>query len=231
MAAPLEPTGLLMPKATAVWFIDNTALTFQQIGDFTGMHEVEVQALADGDVGRGIVGRDPVLNSEVEKEEIEKAEKDPNYRMKHKKRTDLPGLKTRSKGPKYTPVSKRGDKPDAIAWILKNQPDVKDSQIVKLIGTTKPTIDNIRNRTHANISNIRPRHPADLGLCSYQELDTVVRKALKAAGKDPDQVKAEEEAKRAEEQAAAAEDEDGDQQAEKGDFAGFDFSNFMKTGN
>ena len=230
MAAQLEPTGLLMPKATAVWFIENTVLTFKQIGEFTEMHEVEVQALADGDVGRGIVGRDPVLNSEVEKEEIEKAEKDPNYRMKQKKRTDLPGLKTRSKGPKYTPVSKRGDKPDAIAWILKNQPDVKDSQIVKLIGTTKPTINNIRNRTHANISNIRPRHPADLGLCTYQELDAVIRKALKAAGKDPDAVKAEEDAKIAKELEEKS-DEDGDQQAGKGDFAGFDFSNFIKTGN
>ncbi len=231
MAAPQEPSGLLMPKATAIWFIDNTVLTFQQIGDFTAMHEVEVQALADGDVGRGIVGRDPVMNSEVEKEEIEKAENDPNYRMKHKRRTDLPGLKTRSKGPKYTPVSKRGDKPDGIAWILKNQPDVKDSQIVKLIGTTKPTIDNIRNRTHANIANIRPRHPADLGLCSYQELEVVIRKALKAAGKDPDQVKAEEEAKLAAEAAEREEADDSDQQGGKGDFAGFDFSNFIKTGN
>lgn len=231
MAASLEPTGLLMPKATAVWFIDNTVLTFKQIGEFTELHEVEVQALADGDVGRGIVGRDPVLNSEVEKEEIEKAENDPTYAMKHKKRKDLPGLKVRSKGPKYTPVSKRGDKPDGIAWILKNQPDVKDSQIVKLIGTTKPTIENIRNRTHANISNIRPRHPADLGLCSYQELDAVVRKALKAAGKDPDQVKAEQEAKAEEERKAAEEESQGDQQAGSGDFAGFDFSNFMKTGN
>ncbi len=232
MAAQLEPTGLLMPKATAIWFIDNTILTFQQIGDFTGLHEVEVQALADGDVGRGIVGRDPVLNSEIEKEEIEKAENDPNYRMKHKKRKDLPGLRTRSKGPKYTPVSKRGDKPDAIAWILKNHPDVKDSQIVKLIGTTKPTIDNIRNKTHANISNIRPRHPAELGLCSYQELDAVIRKALKAAGKDPDQIQAEQEAKEAEERLRKQEeDEDGDQGAGRGDFAGFDFSNFMKTGN
>lgn len=232
MAAPLEPVGLLMPKATAVWFIDNTVLTFQQIAEFTGMHEVEVQALADGDVGRGIVGRDPVLNSEVEKEEIEKAENDPNYRMKHKRRTDLPGLKTRSKGPKYTPVSKRGDKPDGIAWILKNHPDVKDSQIVKLIGTTKPTINNIRNRTHANIANIRPRHPAELGLCSYQELDAAIRKALKAAGKDPDQVQAEQEALKAEEALAAeGTNEEGEQQGGKGDFAGFDFSNFIKTGN
>jgi hypothetical protein len=228
MATPqLEPIGLLMPKATAIWFIDNTILTFTQIGAFTGLHEVEVQALADGDVGRGIVGRDPVLNSEVEKEEIEKAEKDPHYMMKHKKRTDLPGLRTRSKGPKYTPVSKRSDKPDAIAWILKNHPDVKDAQIVKLIGTTKPTINAIRDRSHANAANIRPRHPADLGLCSYMELNAVIDKALKAAGKDPEAIRAQQEA---DAQAKREEDDNSsDQQGGKGGaFEGFDFSNFMK---
>ena len=182
MATPLEPSGLLMPKATAVWFIDNTVLTFQQISAFTSLHEVEIQALADGDIGRGIVGRDPVLNNEVEKGEIEKAEADSKYMMKSKKRNkDLLTANVRSKGPKYTPISKRGDKPDGIAWILKNYPDVKEAQIVKLIGTTKPTIAAIRDRTHANISNIQPRNPADLGLCSYLELDTAIKKALKAA--------------------------------------------------
>jgi hypothetical protein len=210
-----------MPKATAMWFIDNTVLTFDQIADFCALHSIEVQALADGEVGRGIVGRDPVINNEVDKDEIEKAEKDPEYRMRRKKRSDLPTPKTRSKGPKYTPVSKRGDKPDAIAWILKHQPDVSDAQIVKLIGTTKPTIKAIRERSHANISNIRPRHPADLGLCSYQELEDVINKALKAAGKDPDEAKRLAEEKAREEQ-ETTEESSGD------NFAGFDFSNFMK---
>ncbi|MCB9965361.1 MAG: DUF1013 domain-containing protein [Rhodospirillales bacterium] len=230
MAAQLEPTGLLMPKATAVWLIDNTVLTFQQIGDFAGLHEVEIQALADGDVGRGIVGRDPVLNSEVEKSELEKAEADPAYRMKHKKRKDLPGLRTRSKGPKYTPVSKRGDKPDAIAWILKNHPDVKDAQIVKLIGTTKPTINAIRERSHANMANIRPRHPADLGLCSYMELNDAINKALRAAGKDPDAIRAQQEAEAAE-AAQRAEDETDQSSGGGNAFQGFDFSNFLKSGS
>lgn len=221
MAAPQQTSPLLMPKATAMWFIDNTVLTFDQIADFCGLHPIEVQALADGEVGRGIVGRDPVINNEVDKDEIELAEKDSDYRMRRKKRSDLPTPKTRSKGPKYTPVSKRGDKPDAIAWILKNQPDVTDAKIVKLIGTTKPTIKAIRDRTHANISNIRPKHPADLGLCSYQELEEVIHKALKAAGKDP------EAAKKLAEEKAREEQESGDNNS--GDnFAGFDFSNFMK---
>lgn len=231
MAAQRDVTGLLMPKATAVWFIDNTILTFEQIADFTELHSVEVQALADGEVGKGIIGRNPVLNSEVDQEEIDKAEQDSNYRMKHKKRTDLPKAKTRSKGPKYTPVSKRGDKPNAIAWLLKNQPDVTDAQIVKLIGTTKPTIKAIRERTHANISNIRPQHPADLGLCSYQELEDVVRKALKAAGKDPDEVKKQQEAEAAAAAEEAAGSDDGGQDQNSGMFAGLDLSNFIKTNN
>mgnify|MGYP001284243377 CR=1 FL=1 len=226
MATAGSTIELLMPKATAVWLIENTVLTFNQIADFTGLHSIEVQALADGEVGRGIVGRDPVDNNEVEKGEIDKAENDPDYRMKRMKRSDLPTPKVRSKGPKYTPISKRGDKPDAIAWILKHHTDVTDAQIVKLIGTTKPTIKAIRERTHANISNIRPRSPADLGICSYQELDEVIKKALKAAGKDPEQAVI----NPVVEDEKATEDE-GQQEAGSGDFAGFDFSNFMKSGN
>lgn len=225
-AALLEPSALLMPKATAVWFIDNTALTFEQIAAFTGLHSIEVQALADGEVGKGIVGRDPVTHSEVERDEIDKAIADPSYNMRHKRRNDLPTPRTRSKGPKYTPVSKRSDKPDAIAWILKQHPDVKDAQIVKLIGTTKPTINAIRERTHANISNIKPRHPAELGLCTYQELEAVIHKALKAAGKDPDEIKRQQDAA-----AEAAQAERDEEETDKGGFAGFDFSNFLKSGN
>jgi hypothetical protein len=227
MAKIQEATELLMPKATAMWFIENTVLTFDQIADFTGLHNIEVQALADGEVGRGIVGRDPVSHFEIEKEEIEKAEKDSDYRMKRFRRRDLPTVKVRSKGPKYTPVSKRGDKPDAIAWLVKNHPEVTDAQIVKLIGTTKPTIKAIRERSHANISNIRPRHPAELSLCSYQELEAVLKKAMKAAGKDPDDVDV------TKHSMTETENESSEDQGEegKGAFAGFDFSNFIKTSN
>ena len=161
----LAPT-LLMPKATAVWLFENTTLTFAQIAEFTQMDPLEVQALADGDVGRGIVGRDPIQHKELVQEELDKAQADENYKMVASK-SDLPAVKMRSKGPKYTPVSKRGDKPDAIAWIIKNNPEITDAQICRLIGTTKPTIKAVRERTHANIVNIKPRHPADLGLCSY----------------------------------------------------------------
>ena len=226
MAPAPSTTELLMPKATAMWLIENTVLTFDQIADFTGLHAIEVQALADGEVGRGIVGRDPVTHNEVEKGEIDKAEADPDYRMKRMKRsTDLPTPKVRSKGPKYTPISKRGDKPDAIAWLLKHHPDVTDAQIVKLVGTTKPTIKAIRERTHANISNIRPRSPADLGLCSYQELDEVIKKALKAAGKDPETAVI----NPIESDLENDTQNEDRQEAGSGDFAGFDFSNFMKS--
>jgi len=214
---------LLMPKATAMWLIEKTALTFEQIADFTGLHPIEVQALADGDVGRGLVGRDPVLNNELSREEIEKAENDFNYRMKMMNRKGLPPLRARSKGPRYTPVTKRGDKPDAIAWILKHHSEISDAQITKLIGTTKQTISSIREKTHANISNIKPRHPADLGLCSYTELDEASRKGFRAMGKDPDEVMRE----REQAQSAEKQKEDTDSSG-SGAFAGFDFSNFLK---
>ncbi len=228
MSKPQDAPKLLMPKATAVWFIDNTALDFEQIADFTGLHSIEVQALADEEVGRGIVGRDPVKNNELAPEELEKAIKDPSYKMKIlRSRTDLPAVKVRAKGPKYTPVSKRTDKPDAIAWIIKNHPEVSDAQICKLVGTTKPTIQSVRDRSHPNTANIKPRHPAELGLCTYQELEKSSEKGLRAQGKDPAAVKAE----RLAQQQAKHEPEPESSNPKEGIFSGFDFSNFMSNMN
>lgn len=223
MKDTIDPNKLLMPKATAVWLIDNTVLTFDQIADFTGLHEIEIQALADEDVGRGIVGRDPVTHGELTAEELERCQADSSARLRVS-RSDLPPLKVRAKGPKYTPVSKRGDKPDAISWILKNHPEISDAQICKLVGTTKPTIASVRDRSHPNSSNVKPRHPAELGLCTYQELDAASRKGLKAQGKDPDEIKAQRlrELEQKQEEAAAAHEASGNA------FAGFDFSNFLK---
>ncbi|NKB57231.1 MAG: DUF1013 domain-containing protein [Alphaproteobacteria bacterium] len=176
---------LLMPKATAVWLVENTTLTFIQIGDFCKLHELEVQAIADGEVAVGIVGLDPVTNGQLTKEEIERCEADPMERLKIAK-SDIPQPVARQKGPRYTPVSKRADKPDAIAWMLKNQPDLTDAQISRLIGTTKPTINAVRDRTHWNSSNLQPRSPVEVGLCTHQELhDAVVLAVKKAAKKRP----------------------------------------------
>ena len=228
MSKPQDAPKLLMPKATAVWFIDNTALDFEQIADFTGLHSIEVQALADEEVGRGIVGRDPVKNNELAQEELDKAIADPSYRMKLLRvRTDLPAVKVRAKGPKYTPVSKRTDKPDAIAWIIKNHPEVSDAQICKLVGTTKPTIQSVRDRSHPNTASIKPRHPAEIGLCTYQELEKSSEKGLRAQGKDPAAVKAE----RLAAQAAKHEPEQESSNPKEGIFSGFDFSNFMSNMN
>lgn len=223
MSKALEAPKLLMPKATAVWLIDNTTLTFEQVAEFTGLHKIEVQALADEDVGLGIVGRDPVKNGETTQEELDKAIADEGHIMKLA-RNDLPGVKVRAKGPRYTPVSKRGDKPDAISWILKNHPEISDAQIGKLVGTTKPTINAVRDRTHANSSNIRPRHPAELGLCTYQELEAASDKGLKAQGKDPEAVKAERLKQLEEDNKQNEEEKPADA------IGGFDFSNFLSSG-
>ena len=152
--AKVADSGLLMPKATAVWLIENTILTFKQIADFTGMMEIEVQAIANEEIGYGLVGRDPIDNKELTKDELERCQADPSAVLKRSK-TDLPVVKVRSKGPRYTPVSKRGDKPNAIAYIVKHNPEISDAQICKLVGTTKPTIQAIRDRTHKDISNIK----------------------------------------------------------------------------
>ena len=167
----------LMPKATAVWLLDNTTLTFEQVADFCGMHPLEIQGIADGEVAIGIIGGDPVASNELEQEEITKAETDESYRMvmsqkavKHMK------MNSAKKGARYTPVARRQDKPEAIAFIVKNYPYIPDSQIVKLIGTTKKTIDSIRGRTHWNIANIKPRDPVLLGLCMQSNLEKIADK-------------------------------------------------------
>jgi hypothetical protein len=219
--------GLLMPKASAVWLVDNTALTFDQIATFTGLSPLEVQALADGDVGRGIQGRDPVRHGEVTQDELDKANADSSYNM-ILATNNLPPVKARSKGPRYTPVSKRGDKPDAVSYLLKHHSELSDAQICKLVGTTKPTVNAIRERTHANISNIKPRHPVDLGLCTYAELEAASDKGYRAQGKDP------EEMKRQKEEALKAATPDVPEQTTSSNpedkFAGFDFSNFVGSG-
>lgn len=169
----------LMPHATASWLVDNTALSFEQIAAFCGLHILEVQAIADDMAATKLTGRDPVRAGELTMAEIEKGQADPDYRLVILKG---PEQVRRTKGPRYTPVSKRQDKPDGIAWIIRNHPEVSDGQISKLIGTTRTTIAAIRDRTHWNIANIVPKDPVTLGLCSQRELDAIVAKAAKAAG-------------------------------------------------
>jgi hypothetical protein len=174
MAVETKP---LMPKATAVWLVDNTTLTFEQIADFCGLHPLEVKGIADEDVAKGIKGQDPVTSGQLTREQIEEAEKNPKSRLKmappkHK----MPSVKQK-KAPRYTPVSKRQDKPDAVYWILRNHPEFADADIIKLIGTTKATIQKIRERSHWNATNIKAVDPVTLGLCSQLELDLAVTRA------------------------------------------------------
>ena len=169
----------LMPHATASWLVDNTALSFEQIADFCGLHILEVQAIADDTASAKLTGRDPVRAHELTMEEIEKGQANPDYRLVMMKG---PEQVRRTKGPRYTPVSKRQDKPDGIAWIIRNHPEISDGAIGKLIGTTRTTIAAIRDRTHWNIANIVPKDPVTLGLASQRELDALVVKAAKAAG-------------------------------------------------
>ncbi len=176
----------LMPKATAVWLVDNTTLTFRQIADFCGMHELEVAGVADGEVAVGIKGLDPIANHQLTAEDIKKCEADPVARLTLIKRELAPPQKRR--GPRYTPVSKRQDRPAAIAWLVRYHPELEDSQIAKLVGTTKPTIQSIRNRTHWNISNIQPVDPVALGLCQQLDLDAAVRKAADKKAKSQEAV-------------------------------------------
>ncbi len=171
----------LMPKATAVWLIDNTALTFEQIADFVGLHSLEIQAIADGDVAGGMQGLDPTAAGQITLDEIRRCEADPRRRLKMTER-DTPQPRSRAKGARYTPVSKRGDRPDAIAWLLKYHPELSEAQISKLIGTTKPTIVAVRDKTHWNTPNIKPRNPAHLGLCSLPELEKMVQLARALTG-------------------------------------------------
>lgn len=168
---------ILMPKATAVWLIDNTTLTFDQIADFCGLHHLEVKGIADGDVAETMRGVDPIAGGELSRDEIRKGEGDSDYRL-----TVLPSKiahipQPKRKGARYTPVARRQDKPDAIAWFIRNHPEVTDAQIGKLIGTTKSTITNVRDRSHWNAQNIKPVDPVTLGLCSQIELDEIIAKS------------------------------------------------------
>lgn len=173
----------IMAKATAVWLIDNTTLSFKQIADFCGLHELEVQGIADGDVAQGVKGFDPIANNQLDPKEIEKGEADPTYRLKLKHNPAAVGEEKR-RGPRYTPLSKRQDRPAAILWLVKFHPELSDAQISKLVGTTKPTIQSIRERTHWNIANIQPIDPVALGLCKQSELDAAVQKAAAKKAKE-----------------------------------------------
>jgi uncharacterized protein len=174
MAVETKP---LMPKATAVWLVDNTSLTFDQIADFCGLHPLEVKGIADEDVAKGIKGQDPVASGQLTREQIEAAEKDPKARLKMAPaKYKMPTVKLK-RAPRYTPVSKRQDKPDAVYWILRNHPEFADADIIKLIGTTKATIQKIRERSHWNAQNIKAVDPVTLGLCSQLELDLAVSRA------------------------------------------------------
>jgi hypothetical protein len=170
MAAPL------MPKATAVWLVENTSLTFEQIADFCGLHPLEVQAIADGEVANQMHGLDPVANGQTTAAEIARCQADPGARLALAPQAMPPQL-VRHKGPRYTPIAKRQDKPDAIAYLLRTHPELSDIQISKLIGTTKPTIAQVRDRTHWNSANIKMRHPVGLGLCTLTELDEALARA------------------------------------------------------
>ncbi|MDP2064018.1 MAG: DUF1013 domain-containing protein [Phaeovulum sp.] len=171
-------TRPLMSKATAVWLVDNTTLTFKQIADFCGMHELEVQGIADGDVATGVKGFDPVSSSQLDAAEIARGEADPAHVLKLKFNASAVGEEKR-RGPRYTPLSKRQDRPAAIYWLVKFHPELADAQIARLVGTTKPTIASIRDRSHWNIGNITPIDPVALGLCRQTELDAEVQKAAK----------------------------------------------------
>ncbi len=177
----------LMPKATAVWLVENTSLTFDQIGEFCGLHQLEVRAIADGEVAVQMQGLDPVANGQITLAEIERCQKDPALRLAIS-REALPAQLVKHKGPRYTPIAKRQDKPDAISWLVKNHPELSDGQISKLVGTTKPTIQAVRDRSHWNTTNIKPRHPVALELCTMEELEKAVKRANR--GKKPDEVPA-----------------------------------------
>ncbi len=167
---------LLMPKATAVWLVDNTALTFEQIAEFCRLHPLEVHAIADGEAAQGIKGTDPITNGQLSREEIAAGEADPNHKLKLlDPKVRVP--ESKRKGPRYTPLSKRQDRPNAILWLVRNHPELKDAQISRLVGTTKSTIDQIRDRTHWNSSNLQPLDPVTLGLCSQIDLDLEVQRA------------------------------------------------------
>jgi len=175
----------LMPKATAVWLVENTGLAFDQIAEFCGLHPLEVKGIADGDVAQGIKGMDPVTNGQLTREEIARAEKDQGYKLKLAvSKVEIPQAAQTRKGPRYTPVSRRHDRPNAVLWLLRNHPELKDSQLMRLVGTTKPTIAQIRDRTHWNSAQLTPQDPVTLGLCSQVDLDAEVAKAARRLDRD-----------------------------------------------
>jgi len=175
---------LLMPKATAVWLVENTSLSFEQIAQLCELHVLEVRGIADGDVAQGIKGMDPISTGQMTREEIKRGEEDHGYRLRlAAAKVDIPDVKTKP-GPRYTPVSRRQDRPNAVLWLLRNHPELKDSQIMRLVGTTKPTIAAIRDRTHWNSPNLQPQDPVTLGLCSQTDLDNEVKKAAKRVERD-----------------------------------------------
>jgi hypothetical protein len=169
----------LMPKATAVWLVDNTALSFDQVAEFCKLHPLEVKAIADGDAAQGIKGLDPIQTGQLTREEIKKGEESPDYRLTLLSPKVRVPEQTRKKGPRYTPVSRRQDRPNAILWLIRNHPELKDSQIMRLVGTTKSTIQGIRDRTHWNAATLTPLDPVTLGLCSQIDLDFEVQRASK----------------------------------------------------
>ena len=174
----------LMPKATAVWLVENTSLAFEQIAEFCGLHVLEVKGIADGDVAHGIKGMDPISSGQLSREEIARAEKDHDHRLAlAPSKVIVPEVKTKP-GPRYTPVSRRHDRPNAVLWLLRNHPELRDSQIMRLVGTTKPTIQSIRDRTHWNSANLTQHDPVTLGLCSQTSLDAEVKKAAARAEKE-----------------------------------------------
>jgi uncharacterized protein len=175
---------LLMPKATAVWLVENTSLAFEQIAQLCELHVLEVKGIADGDVAQGIKGMDPITTGQMSREEIKRGEEDHSYRLKlAEAKVDIPDVKTKP-GPRYTPVSRRQDRPNAVLWLLRSHPELKDSQIMRLVGTTKPTIAAIRDRTHWNSPNLQPQDPVTLGLCSQIDLDNEVNKAARRLERD-----------------------------------------------
>jgi hypothetical protein len=196
----------LMPKATAVWLVENTSLTFDQIAELCGMHPLEVQGIADGEVAVGIVGLDPVANGQLTREEIARCEADPAARLKMIE-TELPLPVVHGKGARYTPVSKRQDRPNAIAWLIRHHPELTDTQVGRLVGTTKSTIQKVRDRTHWDMANIKPQNPVTLGLCTQQDLDDAILKAHRVAER------AKQNDERAKRRAARAKEEKAEKQA------------------
>ena len=175
----------LMPKATAVWLVDNTSLTFEQIAEFCGLHTLEVKGIADGDVAQGIKGMDPITSGQLTRDEIKKGEADQSFQLRlADPKVEIPKIATKKRGPRYTPVSRRQDRPNAILWLLRNHAELRDAQISRLVGTTKQTISQVRERTHWNMPNLQPQDPVTLGLCTQIDLDAEVQKAAKRAERE-----------------------------------------------